>query len=569
MATFRKYGGTQYSATNNVSRSNILNSEQLNINGVSGQLNTKETFLSNIDMSGNSILNIGGLYFQDGTSMTTAAQNTGGTGTQGPQGAQGSVGITGAQGLQGVTGLQGTTGAQGVTGLQGVTGPQGATGPQGVTGPQGLQGTTGPQGATGLQGIPGSTGSSLWLQNGSDIYYNNGDVSIGATSYTPYSVSAIGSSYTNNTNPYTGATNTGYSYYKFTTSGTFDYTGLSPLIVNYVIVGGGGSGGNAFYNNSTFITYTGGGGAGGQVITGSASITSGNYSVTVGGSNQSSVFNGTTALAGATGQDATSSANGAGATGATGSGSGGNGSGSAGSNASSIAFADGGSGIYFAGGGGGGNTGTGQYQGGTAGGGGGGHIVSSVPVNGVSGTSNTGGGGGGSASNITNPGIGGSGTVLIYFLNSNLPPAQPKLYVAGSSVLNGDVYITQSNYTTMLDTQLGYSYFVTTTTAIVINNPTDLVTVTIPKGVWIVEGSVAATFTNCNGFVFSLSTTTNTFETSRLNDIYIPSPSTTGWANTITSVFVFTTSTTVYLVGKLLNGTTTGSINSIRYTKIG
>jgi hypothetical protein len=120
----------------------------------------------------------------------------------------------------------------------------------------------------------------------------------------------------------------------------------------------------------------------------------------------------------------------------------------------------------------------------------------------------------------------------------------------------------------MLDTQLGYSYLYTNATNMT-TAQVDIAQVTIPKGVWIVEGSVAATFTNCNGFVFSLSTTTNTFETSRLNDIYIPSPSTTGWANTITSVFVFTTSTTVYLVGKLLNGTTTGSINSIRYTKIG
>ena len=289
--------------------------------------------------------------------------------------------------------------------------------------------------------------------------------------------------------------------------------------------------------------------------------------MTVGGSNQSSVFNGTTALAGATGQNATSSANGAGATGATGSGSGGNGSSSAGSNASSIAFADGGSGIYFAGGGGGGNTGTGQYQGGIAGGGGGGHIVSGFPVNGISGTVNTGGGGGGSASSVTLAGIGGSGTVLIYFLNSNLPPAQPKLYVAGSSVLNGDVYITQSNYTTMLDTQLGYSYLYTNATNMT-TAQVDIAQVTIPKGVWIVEGSISATFAGCNSFVFGLSTTTNTFETSRINDITLPGN--TGWGNCTTSVFVFTTSTIVYLVGKLgSGGSATSSTNSIRYTKIG
>ena len=140
MASFRKYGGTQYSATNNVSRSNILNSEQLNINGVSGQLNTKETFLSNVDMSGNSVLHIGGLYFQDGTSMNTAMKQ----------------GATGAQGLQGVTGSQGVPGSGG----SGSIGPQGATGPTGATGGDGATGSTGPAGATGATGAQGPAGST-------------------------------------------------------------------------------------------------------------------------------------------------------------------------------------------------------------------------------------------------------------------------------------------------------------------------------------------------------------------------------------------------------------------------
>ena len=76
--SFRKYGGKQYSATNNVTHSNISNNEQLNISGGSGQLNTKETFLSNVDMSGNSIIHMGCIYFQDGTSLSSGSG--GGTG---------------------------------------------------------------------------------------------------------------------------------------------------------------------------------------------------------------------------------------------------------------------------------------------------------------------------------------------------------------------------------------------------------------------------------------------------------------------------------------------------------
>ena len=259
MASFRKYGGTQYSATNNVSRSNILNSEQLNINGVSGQLNTKETYLSNIDMSGNSVLGIGGLYFQDGTSMTTAAKNSGTTGTQGPQGAQGATGAQGVTGHTGVTGPQGATGVTGPQGATGVTGPQGATGVTGVTGitgPQGATGVTGPQGATG-------TGVSYWSSvNTNDIINNNsGSVNIGPTgqtgstgsilnvngtiNVTGYDYNLINITATNPLNiPTVQTSGDGtYKYVEFTGVDTYTFT-LNPFITtfNYILVGPGGKG---------------------------------------------------------------------------------------------------------------------------------------------------------------------------------------------------------------------------------------------------------------------------------------------------------------------------------------
>ena len=85
MSSFRRYGGLNYSASNNITRSYISNSEQMNINNYSGQQNSKETFASHVDMSGNSILHTGTIYFQDGTSMNTAP-NVGIQSTQGSKG---------------------------------------------------------------------------------------------------------------------------------------------------------------------------------------------------------------------------------------------------------------------------------------------------------------------------------------------------------------------------------------------------------------------------------------------------------------------------------------------------
>ena len=169
MSTFRRYGGLNYSSTNNITRSFISNSDQMNINNFSGLENTKETFKSHIDLSGNSILHTQSIYFQDGTNMSTA----GNIGTQGPAGAQGSTGA-GTQGAAGPQGLKGDTGVQGATGSQGNTGPKGDTGTQGATGVQGAtgsQGNTGPKGDTGVQGATGP-GSSLDITGvgGTDVY---------------------------------------------------------------------------------------------------------------------------------------------------------------------------------------------------------------------------------------------------------------------------------------------------------------------------------------------------------------------------------------------------------------
>ncbi|MFM9994466.1 MAG: hypothetical protein ACKVU4_01550 [Phycisphaerales bacterium] len=85
------------------------------------------------------------------------------SGNPGPAGAPGSPGPVGPIGPIGPTGTTGSQGPPGTTGAQGQIGPQGAAGPTGPTGPQG----------------PAGTGSSPWLVTGQNMYYDQGQISIG------------------------------------------------------------------------------------------------------------------------------------------------------------------------------------------------------------------------------------------------------------------------------------------------------------------------------------------------------------------------------------------------------
>jgi hypothetical protein len=230
-------------------------------------------------------------------------------------------------------------------------------------------------------------------------------------------------------NPYTGASD-GYTYLKFTNSGTITLNSNSGRIY-YVIVGGGGNG------NTRADSGGGGGGGGGKVLSGFVSLTKGVYNITVGSSGQSSSFYTLTA---ANGVSATSSGNGgnSGSGGLGGAAVSGNneevpgnpgvngGGGGGGYNVSpagiggdgpTIKFADGSSGIYFGGGGGGGTSGSGSF-GNAIGGAGGGGIGGGPLAAATSASANTGGGGGGGAWNgfSVDGGSGASGVVLIYYL---------------------------------------------------------------------------------------------------------------------------------------------------------
>lgn len=78
-------------------------------------------------------------------------------------------------------GAQGPAGPKGDTGPKGDAGLQGPAGPAGPKGDTGAQGPAGPQGPKGDPGPPGGGGggSSPFIINGTDIYYNSGNVGLG------------------------------------------------------------------------------------------------------------------------------------------------------------------------------------------------------------------------------------------------------------------------------------------------------------------------------------------------------------------------------------------------------
>lgn len=71
-SSFRNYGGVNNTTSNYATQSHISNAHQMNITQYSGQLNTVEVFYSHIDLTGNSLLHTGCIYFQDGTTLDSA-----------------------------------------------------------------------------------------------------------------------------------------------------------------------------------------------------------------------------------------------------------------------------------------------------------------------------------------------------------------------------------------------------------------------------------------------------------------------------------------------------------------
>jgi hypothetical protein len=241
----------------------------------------------------------------------------------------------------------------------------------------------------------------------------------------------------------------GYIIHTFTSSGTF--TVISGGEVEYLVVAGGGGGG---------ADRGGGGGAGGMLTGTLSGVSSGTYTITVGGGGPGALTDSVTASNGSNstalgltatgggggGSESTNGANGGSGgggsysrtagTGTSGQGNngangvssprrtgGGGGAGAAASNQNGgigLQSSISGTSTYYAGGGGGGDNrdGTGGVIYGNGGDGGGGRGGIGSNGNGVDGTENTGGGGGGGGYfDDADGGNGGSGIVIIRYLS--------------------------------------------------------------------------------------------------------------------------------------------------------
>jgi hypothetical protein len=74
--SFRKYGGINYAAKNNIVHNNISNSNQETTSTYLGLRNSDITVLSNLDMSGNSLTDVESIEFMDGSVQVTAFTGT-------------------------------------------------------------------------------------------------------------------------------------------------------------------------------------------------------------------------------------------------------------------------------------------------------------------------------------------------------------------------------------------------------------------------------------------------------------------------------------------------------------
>lgn len=281
-----------------------------------------------------------------------------------------------------------------------------------------------------------------------------------ATLYGVANVTASSSAYATGGNQiYTDNT---YWYHVFTSSGTF--TPARSLTCDYLVVAGGGPGGTSGISGGgggagglrSTVTATGGGGslesplsltataytvtigAGGAVSTNGSNSVFGSITSTGGGQGAAWTGNGTAGGSGGGASNYAGTTSGAGTTnqgyrggnysgsysspyGSPGGGGAGVTGGDMGSGATQptnggngVAVSISGTSVTYAGGGGGGSYET-RSSGGLGGSGGGG-AGANGPGNGIAGTANTGGGGGGEGGfGSTDPGIGGSGIVIVRY----------------------------------------------------------------------------------------------------------------------------------------------------------
>lgn len=75
MSSFRQYGGLNRAPTNNIVRNHYSNSDNPTISNYLGQYNSKIVSESHIDLSGNSMLNVHAIYFDNGFNIIDGSFN--------------------------------------------------------------------------------------------------------------------------------------------------------------------------------------------------------------------------------------------------------------------------------------------------------------------------------------------------------------------------------------------------------------------------------------------------------------------------------------------------------------
>ena len=94
MATFKKFGGLDYYEKNNIVTTQNAHTATHSVSGHSGETNTRSVHKSHVDLSGNSLLRVDRIYFNDGTIQSSAGGGNG-TGVAGPPGPPGPPGKDG------------------------------------------------------------------------------------------------------------------------------------------------------------------------------------------------------------------------------------------------------------------------------------------------------------------------------------------------------------------------------------------------------------------------------------------------------------------------------------------
>jgi len=124
MSSFKQFGGLAYNSKHNITGANqTVNAAQV-VTGTTGNTNTRSSMNSHIDLSGSSLLQVGGVHFADGTILKTAPCSSTGTAAVNNYGSVNHIHanechpswehLIGPEGQPGVDGVDGTNGTDGI-----------------------------------------------------------------------------------------------------------------------------------------------------------------------------------------------------------------------------------------------------------------------------------------------------------------------------------------------------------------------------------------------------------------------------------------------------------------------